>query len=113
MDKPVVMLRSGDRIGSQPPTAEIDVVTRYGTLKLPPKAISTIVFQSEEHGVHDVLLADGSKFAGLVSADSLTMKLAVTGGGPEQMVKFPASTIGRVQLSPPPEVDDRAACRRR
>lgn len=107
-DKPLVLMRSGDRIGVQVPTADIDVVTRYGTLKLPPKAISAIVFQSEEHGVHDVLLADGSKFAALVNTDSFSMKLAAAAGVAEQTVKFPTSAMGRLQLAAAPEVDDKA-----
>src|SRR5258706_1288442 len=38
-DKPLVLMRSGDRMGVQLPTFEIDVATRYGQLKLNPAAI--------------------------------------------------------------------------
>jgi hypothetical protein len=89
-----VQLRSGDRVSVQPPEKPIEVVTRYGRLALQGSSISAIQFQVEEHGVHDVYLTDGSKFAGLVSADAFDFKL-VTGG---KTVTFPVSSIFRLQL---------------
>jgi hypothetical protein len=111
-DKPFVSLRSGDRVAIEMPVAPIDVVTRYGPLKLDPKTIASIVFQNEEHGVHDVYLTDGSKFAGLVSAPAFEMKLS--GGGtttqpsaqPAQVVHFPTSAIARIQFVKPGEEVD-------
>jgi hypothetical protein len=118
-DKPFVALRSGERVGVQMPTAPIDVVTRYGSLKLDPKAVAAIVFQTEEHGVHDIHLTDGSKFAGLVAAPQFEMQLggaATTqpstggtgsgnnnagGGAAAQTVKFPSSAIARIQFAVP------------
>ena len=113
-DKPFVSLRSGERVGVQMPTTPIDVVTRYGSLKLDPKAIAAIVFQTEEHGVHDIHLTDGSKFAGLVAAPQFEMTLGVattqpstsgSGGGAAaaagQTVKFPSSAIARIQFAVP------------
>ena len=100
-DKPTILLRSGERISVQMPTEEIPVMTRYGLLKLKPASISSIAFQNEENGVHEIYLTDGSKFAGLTVADSFEMKLADSG---DQVVKFPASSIGRLQLST--KIDD-------
>jgi hypothetical protein len=112
-DKPFVSLRTGERVGVAMPTSAIDVVTRYGTLKLQPATISTIVFQSEEHGVHDVFLTDGTRFAGLVAAPEFEMTLSGGGSGTTQptasgqKVKFPSSAIARIQLAgPPAEVDE-------
>lgn len=112
-DKPFVALRSGERIGIQMPVEPIEIVTRYGPLKLDPKSIASILFQTEEHGVHDVLLTDGSKFAGLVAAPAFEMMLSSGGAGsttqpaetPEppaaaQVVRFPSSAIARIQLAP-------------
>ena len=96
-NQPMVLMRSGDRVGVQLPPNPIDVVTRYGLVKLTPESVAAIAFQTEEHGVHEVYLTDGSQFAGLVRADQFQMKLA--GSGPEQMVSFPASAIVRLQLS--------------
>ncbi|MDQ3441145.1 MAG: hypothetical protein M3478_12435, partial [Planctomycetota bacterium] len=90
-DKPFMMMRSGDRVAVTMPQQPIDVITRYGALKIDAKTIAAIVFQSEEHGVHEVRLTDGSHFAGLVSASQFDMKLA--GSGTEQVVKFPVSGI--------------------
>jgi hypothetical protein len=103
-DKPFMMMRSGDRVAVAMPEQPIDVITRYGALKVDPKTIAAIVFQSEDHGVHEVRLTDGSRFAGLVSAAQFDMKLA--GSGPEQVVRFPVSGIARMQfLAETPEVD--------
>lgn len=107
-DKPFVSLRSGDRIAVEMPAQPIEVVTRYGPLKVDPKSIAGIAFQNEEHGVHDVTLTDGSKFAGLVSAPEFEMKLS--GGGTAgatqpsesqsvQTVHFPTSAIARIQFA--------------
>jgi hypothetical protein len=104
-DKPFMMMRSGDRVAVTMPEQPIDVITRYGPLKVDPKTIAAVVFQSEEHGVHEVRLNDGSHFAGLVSAPQFDMKLA--GSGPEQVVKFPVSGINRMQfVAEPPDVDE-------
>ena len=108
-DKPFVALRSGERVGVQMPTAPIDIVTRYGPLKLDPKAVAAIVFQTEEHGVHEIHLTDGSKFAGLVAASAFEMKLGGATTQPSgasaqstaQIVKFPSSAIARIQFAAP------------
>ncbi len=102
--KPMVLMRTGDRICLQMPLTDVAIATRYGVLQLKPQVIAAIDFQTEEHGVHDIYLTDGSKFAGLVTAAEFQMKLA--GEGPEQNVKFPSSSIRRLQFSPPPEGSD-------
>jgi hypothetical protein len=100
-DKPTVLLRTGERIAVEMPDGDITVYTRYGALKLKPTSIASLAFQNEENGVHEIYLTDGSKFAGLVGADVFEMKLA---DGKGQTVKFPASTIGKLQLNS--KVDD-------
>ena len=100
-EKPVVLMRTGDRIGVQMPAMDIDISTRYGPLKLAASSIAAVNFQAEEHGVHEVFLTDGSKFAGLVNAEQFEMKLS--GEGPVQTVKFPSSSIRRLQLAKPNE----------
>lgn len=100
-EKPVVLMRTGDRIGVQMPVMDIDISTRYGPLKIRAASIAAVNFQAEEHGVHEVFLTDGSKFAGLVNAEMFEMKLS--GEGPEQIVKFPASSIRRLQMARAPE----------
>jgi hypothetical protein len=96
-DKGLVLLRTGERIEAQPPAAPINVTTRYGSMKLGQNVINHIVFQSEEHGVHEVHLADGSVLSGLVGDEAFEMKL------PNQSVKFPASSVVRLQIAKPME----------
>src|SRR5262249_55954507 len=102
-DKPMVILQSGDRMNIQLPEKPLDVVTRYGSLKLSPSSISSISLMGEEHGVHQIVLNNGSKFAGLVARDELSLKLVST----EMTITLPLSTIARLQLSADaPDVPD-------
>jgi len=103
-DKPLVLMRSGDRMGVKLPDYDIDVATRYGALKLKPAAIASISLANDEHGIHEVVLADGSKFAGLVTAERFDMKL--TTGGKDTPVTFPSSAIARIQLNSKPDEPD-------
>lgn len=97
-DKPLVLMRSGDRMAVQMPTTDIDVATRYGQLKLKPSAVAAVSFANDEHGIHEVFLADGSKFAGLVTADRFDMKLSTGASAGGTPVSIPSSAIGRLQL---------------
>ena len=94
LDKPMVVLRSGDRMGVNVPPGDMEVLTRYGRLKVPASSIAAIVFQPEEGAVHEIHLTDGTRFAGLVAADLLDLTL--TGSG--QAIKLPASEVTRLQL---------------
>lgn len=96
LDKPMVLLRTGERIAIQPPTEDITVATRYGALKLSPSIVSAVAFQNEDNGVHEIYLTDGSRFAGLVNAASFDLKL---GDSPDQVVKIPTSTLMKLQLA--------------
>jgi hypothetical protein len=99
-DKPFVLMRTGERIAIQPPTAPITVHTRFGPMSLKPEALTAIVFQNEEHAVHEVRMTDGTRLAALVDAVTLDVKLA----GSEQVIKFPLTTAARLQFRP--EGDD-------
>jgi hypothetical protein len=96
-DKPMLALRSGDRIVVEMPNQPIDVNTRYGVLKLQPSSISSIVYAAEDAAVHQIFLTDGSHFAGLVSGEQFQFKLAGGAGG--QTVSLPASSLARLQLA--------------
>jgi small nuclear ribonucleoprotein (snRNP)-like protein len=95
-NKPYVLLRGGDRICVKMPPNPIDVLTRYGLLKLKPEQIASIVFQADDQPVHSITLTDGSQFAGLVSADQFQFDLA--GGATTQPVTFPVGDIERLQV---------------
>ncbi len=96
-DKPTVIMRSGDRVFVDLPTAPIDVLTRYGELKLDPQSIGSILFQTDDTGVHEILMSDGSRFAGLAEAPEFEMKL--TSPFAAQPVKFPASSLVSIQFA--------------
>jgi hypothetical protein len=95
--KPMVCLRSGDRMEVKPPTAEVAVSTRYGVLKLKPQIIGSIAYQGEEQSLHQVQLVDGSRFAALVMADSYEVELA--GQALLEPVRFSTASLARVQFN--------------
>jgi hypothetical protein len=95
--KPMVFLRSGDRMEVKPPTAEVAVSTRYGVLKLKPQIIGSIAYQGEEQSLHQVQLVDGSRFAALVMADSYEVELA--GQALLEPVRFSTASLARVQFN--------------
>ena len=106
LDKPMVALRSGDRMIVAMPGAPIDVLTRYGLLKLTPQSIAQIAFAAENSGVHEITLTDGSKFNGLVSAEQFEFTLPASG----QKITVPSSTLARLQLNTSgADIDDQAA----
>lgn len=99
-DKPLVLMRGGERVGVKMPSAPLEAITRYGRVMLKPETVAAVVLQSEEHGVHEFHLTDGSRFAGLLGADVLDMVLETAGaGGAARTVKFPTSAVSRVQLA--------------
>jgi len=106
--KPLVMLRTGDRVAVEPPSAPLVVATCYGELKLDPRTVASVAFQSEEHGVHEVRLVDGSRFAGVVRQDRFELTRSGVskgaGGAGGASVGFAAQAIKRIQFAP--DMDD-------
>jgi hypothetical protein len=112
---PTIFLRTGDRMDVLPPDGPIDFITRYGVLKLDPKAIQSLAFQSDENAVHTAYLTDGSHIAGLVAGGQFKMTLSGTGGatggatgggsgttqpaGAVQSVTIPASSLLQWQMT--------------
>ncbi len=102
-EKPLVLLRSGERLIVGSPEGTIEVLTRYGLLKLTAVDMHALALQSDESPVHQILLSDGSKISGLASASSFDIKLSASG----QSVKVPAAAISRLQFSAnPADIDD-------
>ena len=107
LQPPYLLLSSGDRVGVTMDPTPIDVVTRYGSLKLTPDIISSIAFNSDESGVHSIELTDGSKFNGLCTATEFSVKLHT--GGTDQQVKFPVAALNRIVFGNRPEDKDDTA----
>jgi hypothetical protein len=100
-DRPMVSLRSGERMLIALPGAAIDVVTQYGAMKLKPESIAAIDFQPEDRAIPQVLLSDGSRFAGLATADHFELQLVGTSS--QQTVTFPLSIIAKLQFGKNPD----------
>ena len=93
-DKPFVLMRTGERIAIQMPKDPITVHTRFGPMKLQPEALTAIIFQNEEHAVHEIRMNDGTRLAALVDSVMLEAKLASS----DQTIKFPLTSAARLQL---------------
>lgn len=107
-EKPIVLMRSGERIGVKLPAEPVEVATRYGRLALKPEQIAAVVLENEDSGVHQIQLTDGSRFSGLLVAGAFKMTLDTT--GPEQVVTFPVSAMSRLQfVGKEIEIDDAAS----
>jgi len=104
-DKPFVLMRTGERIAIRAPESLINVHTRFGLMKLKPEQLTAIIFQNEEHAVHDIRMADGTRLAGLVDSTDLEVKLAAS----DQVIKFPLSSAARIQFrADSTEIEDTA-----
>ena len=100
-DKPTAYLRDGQRIGVQLPAEPVPVATIYGPLQLRPESIAALVFQGEDQPVHQVQLADGSRFAGLVGKESFDLKIR----NPAVATAPPGGARpSRLRLHPPPRL---------
>jgi hypothetical protein len=104
-EKPYVTLRSGERLFLKMPEQPIGFVSRYGTLSVDPKAIASISFQSDQHGVHELALTDGTVLAGLFVGDQIT---AIRDGATEPM-KLDAAKLLRWQFKNIEDPDDSGA----
>jgi hypothetical protein len=96
-NRPMVFLRSGDRMEVKMPEADIAVCTRYGVLKLKPQIIASVAFAGEDQRAHDVQLVDGSRFAALVMTDSYEVELATQAA--MQPVRFSTASMARLQFN--------------
>jgi len=69
---------------------------------LKPETVAAVLLQTDDGGAHEIHLTDGSKFTGLLSAEQFDMVLDAAGpagaAAKEQVVKFPTSSIARLQL---------------
>ena len=97
LQPPYMLMTSGDRVAVSMPAGPIAVVTRYGQLQLAPQVIASIIFNSEDSGVHTIELTDGSRFNGLATAAEFDVKL--TAAGKDQDVKFPVGSLNRIVFS--------------
>jgi len=91
-------LRDGQRLCVRRPTADFNLATPSGPIRLNPAVISSIVFQGEETNVPEVRLTDGSRISALLGASVFEMTL--TGLGPDQPVRLPAAALVRFGFSP-------------
>lgn len=99
----MVVLRAGDRVAVERFPTPLAVATGYGLLRIDPRAVSSVAFQSAEGGVHQVRLVDGSRFAGVVTQERFDVTLAGDAAGPAakpRTAAFPAASVSRLQLAP-------------
>jgi hypothetical protein len=97
-DKPMLTLRTGERLFIEAPTAPLEVMTRFGPFKFPISSVAAILFQPDDRDVHEVRLNDGSVFAALVASEHFDLQLA--GSATQQRVNIPTAMIEQIRLNP-------------
>jgi len=97
LDQPMVLMRTGERVAVELPAQPIEIATRYGKLLLEPRQMASVVLEGDDNAVHLITLADGSHFAGLLTAPMFEMKLA--GENSSQTVHFPTGALGKIQFT--------------
>ncbi len=96
-DQPMVFFTGGERCRIAALAEPIELVTRYGTLKLAPAQVSTILLGGS--GAQEVFLSDGSHLTGVVSRSVWPLKLLTsTSADPVQVT---SAAIERLQLKAP------------
>ena len=98
-DLAMVQLTSGDRLQIERPKTDIAVRSRFGAIALPAAALAELSLQSPEHGLDEVFLTDGSRFAVLLDQPSLALDLAGAAG--QQTINVNVPTLIRLQFSKP------------
>ena len=104
--RPMVQLRTGDRLAIVMPVEPLQVVTRFGSLSLSADSIAGIDLQPDQSPVHLISLKDGSRFSGLIASDSLSFSLARGGN-----LTVPTAVVRKVTFAPANENDDINAMR--
>jgi hypothetical protein len=105
--QPTARLRTGERLFVQRPTADLDLATPTGPIRLSPSTIASILFQGERGHIPEVRLTDGTRLSALFSANAFEVILiggsaTLCAGGP-QHARLPASALTAFHFSPDPE----------
>jgi hypothetical protein len=74
------------------------LASRYGRLEFKPEMIASLIFQSDDTPVHQILLTDGSQLSGLIDLNPLRLEL--TASPSASAVTFPQSAVSRLDLAP-------------
>lgn len=104
--KPMVVLRTGERMAIRPPGETLEVATRYGLLSLPTASVAEVLLKSEDSPVHIITLTDGSRLSGLLTAPKFDFIL--DGAAGNQTLSVPAGAVLRLRPSPLPSNDSAA-----
>lgn len=103
LTKPAVVLRTGERVAIAPPPGDVEVATRFGVIRLAASSIASVTLKSEDASVHQVVLSDGSKLSGLLTAPSFDFTLDGA-AGPVKLT-LPTAAIARIRPTPAPDAD--------
>ncbi len=93
-EKPYVALRTGERMFVGMPVEPVSFASRYGLLKVDPKSIAAINWQSDNSAVHELALVDGTTLAGLFGGE----RLELVRDGSSEPIKIDASLVLRWQF---------------
>lgn len=106
-DRPMLALRSGDRLLIERPRGPFALATRMGTLRLPSEVVAAIDFQPADVPHHEVELIDGSRLFGIVTSDPIEFSTIAL--GPSRPLQFSVGSLARLQLAPAGSMGDTAS----
>jgi len=89
MTDPLIVLRSGDRLAFDAKLLQCTFQTRYGTATLNGADLLEVRLEGVEHGVHRVRFLNGSRLAGLLGPEkiSLPVRLGAVLEVPREMIR--------------------------
>ncbi len=88
-DKPLITLRTGERLFVQMPTKPISFASRYGVLQVDPNSISALSLQTDNSAVHELAMLDGTTLAGLYTGG----QIEVIRDGATEPIKIDAANL--------------------
>ena len=93
--RPLVVLRSGERLAFSAADLNCTLRSTYGDIKLDPAQLASVAIDASDGALHRVAFRNGSVLSGLIAPDKLTFKLAL--GMPLEMS---LSRISRMEFAP-------------
>jgi hypothetical protein len=102
-NKAMAYLSGGERMRVRLPTADFNLATPSGPIRLNPAVVASIVFQGPDNNVPEVHLTDGSRLSALLGTSWFDM--ALVGLGAEQRARIPAAALQRFSFAAERESD--------
>ncbi len=99
--RPMMVLRTGDRVAFKGSAIALRLRTRLGTIELKPADLLSITMDNPSNGIHRVTFLNGSHLGGFLEPENIPLTLKL---GPKLMV--PRNLISHVHFAPEEKTDN-------